>query len=285
MNRTHFAPMTGAAIFLLLTATLAACGGGGNGGGGGTPPTTSPTTGPTASPTAPPTATPVPTPTPAVAGVLQLNGAALANGRLAYTCGCSAQAGVSTTNGMGNFSITAVATANPLTPSPTYTAVPGRNYVVIGYAPTSFAQVWTMVFLGKTPATNLNLSGNSNGVSTDTASEAAALYIYYEAGLLHSSGDQSFDNFNFNSILAWTQSMRTSGGNNPAEVQLFTDIVNQSSGGFSLYPSVPAWNPVSGASANATIVTDLHNVAGSTDRLLPTPCPGGVGSCTGTPTP
>jgi hypothetical protein len=220
-----------------------------------------------------------------IAGTMTLNGAAVANADVAYTCGCSAQAGETMTNAMGNYTVSASATAIPASPNPTYTAVPGRNYMIIGYA-SSGTQAWTMEFLGKTPATNLNLSstpGNLQTNSTDTASTATALYIFYES---QNDSDQSFDLWNFNTISAWAQKLR-SGSTSPNETKLLSDVSSNQSAGASLYPTIPVWNPQSGATVNSTILADLQAVHADgtpVDPSLPTPCPG-AGMCTGTPTP
>jgi len=210
----------------------------------------------------------------------------MANSTVAYTCGCSAQAGETSTNAGGNYTIDASATAIPSSPTPTYTAVPGRNYMIIGYA-SNGTQAWTMEFLGNSPATDLNLSSTPNSLSTnttDTASTAAALYIYYES---QNNSDQSFDLWNFNTIAGWAAHLRAGSGLSANETKLMSDITSSQSAGASLYPTVPAWNPQAGATKNTTILSDLqavHADGTAVDSTLPTPCPG-EGECTGAPTP
>jgi hypothetical protein len=217
---------------------------------------------------------------------MMLNGAALANATVAYTCGCSAQAGETTTNASGSYTINATATAIPAQPVPTYTAVPGRNYMIIGYA-SSGTQTWTMEFLGNSPATNLNLSSapsNLTANTTDTAGTAAALYIYYES---QNDSDQSFDLWNFNTISGWAQKLRAGSGLSAHETQFLSDINASQSANKSLYPTVPVWNPQAGATANGTLLTDIKAINSdgmAVDPALPTPCPA-AGACTGAPTP
>jgi hypothetical protein len=287
MKRMHFAPLGGAAIFA-LTALLAACGGGGGGstggGGGIVPPGATPTptpgataTPPGATPTPLPTATPAPTPTPVFNGTASIGASALANATVAFTCGCSGQAGRTTTNGSGAYSFTGTATPVPLAPNPTYTTVPGRNYLIVAYNPANHAQSWTMGFLGKTPATTLSLAP-SNGM--DAPATAAALYVFANSP---SSGNEVFDAWNYTSIATYANKLRT-GPTTAAETKLMNDIVTQQNAGNSLYTTIPSWNPDSGATTNATIAADLNAVKTSNSGV-PTPCPGGAGSCTGTPTP
>jgi hypothetical protein len=262
---------------LALLAALAACGGGSGSGspGSGMPPTTAPTT-----------ASPQATATTSISGAIALNGAAVSNATVAFTCGCSAQAGETMTNSTGAYVIGPTATAIPASPNPTYTAVPGRNYMIIGYA-SSGTQAWTMEFLGKTQATDLNLSSTPSNLqtnSTDTASTAAALYIYYES---QNDSDQSFDLWNFNTIAAWAAKLRAGAGLSAHETQLLADVTSAQGSGASLYPTVPVWNPQAGAAANATILADLqavHSDGTTVDPALPTPCPA-AGACTGAPTP
>jgi len=225
-------------------------------------------------------------PSAAITGEMSLSGNALANATVAFTCGCSAQAGETTTNASGNYTINTQATAIPSVPQPTYTTVPGRNYMIIGYA-SSGTQTWTMEFLGNTPATNLNLSsspGNATANVTDAASTAAALYIYEES---QNNSDQSFDLWNFNTIATWTEKLRAGAGLSAHETALMNDVVAQQNAGKSLYPTVPAWNPQAGATTNSTIAADvqaIHADGMAVDPALPTPCPA-IGQCTGAPTP
>jgi phage tail sheath gpL-like len=221
-----------------------------------------------------------------IAGSMTLNGTALTDATVAFTCGCSAQAGETTTGSNGAYTIGATATAIPASPNPTYTTVPGRNYMIIGYT-SSGTQAWTMGFMGDTQAADLNLSStptNLQANNTDTASAATALYIYYES---QNDSDQSFDLWNFNTIAAWAAKLRAGTSLSTHETQLLSDVSSAQSSGISLYPTVPAWNPQAGAAANATILADLqavHSDGTAVDPALPTPCPA-AGACTGTPTP
>jgi hypothetical protein len=164
--------------------------------------------------------------------------------------------------------------AVPTNPTPTYTAVPGRNYMVIGAAASSHTEAWTMLFLGSTPSHNLYLS---NGNVTDQYTTAASLYIFYNS---QNASDQSFDLWNFNTIASWTASLRASGGNNAAEQKLISDVVAAQQAGATLFPTVPTWDP-DGPSANLTIKSDVQAVLNSADAAKPTPCPST--GCTGTP--
>jgi hypothetical protein len=217
---------------------------------------------------------------------MTVNGSVLANATVVFTCGCSQQAGETTTNASGNYAIGASATAIPGSPNPMYTTVPGRNYMIIGYA-SSGTQTWTMEFLGNTPATDLNLSSSPKTLSmntSDQAGTAASLYIYYES---QNDSDQSFDLWNFNMIAAWAQKLRSGSGLSAHESSLLQDIASAQSSGKSLYPTVPVWNPQAGATTNAAILTDLQNIhtdGTAVDPALPTPCPA-AGSCSGAPTP
>jgi len=266
-------PLAGTA--LALVAALAACGGGGSGGGPTMPSTTTPST-----------TSPAATPTSSISGTMAISGANLANATVAYSCGCSKQAGETKTNSSGSYTISASATAIPASPNPTYTTVPGRNYMIIGYA-SSGTQSWTMEFLGDTPSSNLNLSSSPTDLSTnvtDQASTAAALYIFFES---QNDSDQSFDLWNFNTIVSWAQKLRGGSGLSANETALLSDVSSSQSGGLSLYPTVPVWNPQNGATVNSKILADLeavHSDGTAVDPSLPTPCPG-AGKCTGTPTP
>jgi hypothetical protein len=253
-----------------LAAALAACGGGGGGsggggnpGGGGPPPTSSPA------------------PTSAANGTVSVNGAALANARVVFTCGCSAQAGETTADGSGNFTLTATATATPSSPSPTYTMVPGRNYMVIGANSSTHLEAWTMLFLGNQPSTNVYL-GSGGADTTDVATTAAALYIFLKS---QNNSDTSFDDWNFNQIMAWSNELR-SAPKTSQEQKLMTDIGSAETAGTPLFPTLPSWDPDPG-SANATIESDINAISASSDSNIPTPCPvsGGTPACTGTPTP
>ena len=261
-----------------LSLAVAACGGGGtSSGGGGTVPS-APTSDPTANATS----------TPGITGSLAIGNTPAANATVVYSCGCSAQAGETMTDASGNYAITPTATAIPQQPTPTYTTVPGRNYMIIGFA-SSGAQAWTMEFLGNTPATDLNLasaSGSGNSNVSDAASAAASLYIYYESGQL-ANADQSFDNWNFNTIAQWAAHLRAGTGLSAHETTFMSDVASAQSSGKSMYPSIPVWNPQAGATVNSAILTDIENVHAdgtAVDPALPTPCPA-VGQCTGAPSP
>jgi hypothetical protein len=213
---------------------------------------------------------------------MTLNGAPLANAAVVFTCGCSAQAGEAQTDANGNFVIHATATAIPAQPEPTYTVVPGRNYVVAGFA-SNGGQAWTMLFMGNSPATNLNLS-LTPAIGADGATAAAALYVYYMA---QNGSDQSFDLWNYNTISTWTQHLRGGTGLSANEAALLADTASAEQTSSSLYPDVPSWNPQPSAGVNARIRTDIlavHIDGMAVDPLLPTPCPN-AGGCTGTPTP
>jgi hypothetical protein len=303
MNRcTSFGAVIGA---FLLATVVAACGGGGGGGTSSALPSTGagtnnapPAAGGTAAPpptntgfqSPPPlgsTPTPVPpgaTPGPALNGTMQLASggtypsytevAEAQNSNVVFSCGCTAQAGASLLMTGGTFSIPQTAPATPSAPQPTYTTVPGRNYLIVATNASS-SESWALEFLGATPAHNLALAPNA---TSDVFTAAASLYVYFFAA---SATDTAFDGWNFNSVLAWVNHLRSSGGANAAEQQLLNDIAAAQAGGRTLYPAAPPWNL--GASTNATIAADLNGVQASGDTALPTPCPGG--SCTGTPTP
>ncbi len=221
-----------------------------------------------------------------IAGTMAVEGTDLTNAAVVFSCGCSAQAGETSTGSNGAYAIGATATAIPASPNPTYTTVPGRNYMIIGFA-ASGTQAWTMEFLGDTQAADLNLSSTPTNLqtnSTDTASTATALYIFYES---QNDSDQSFDLWNFNTISAWAEKLRAGAGLSAHETQMLSDVTAAQGAGESLYPTVPVWNPQAGAAANATILADIqavHSDGTAVDPELPTPCPA-EGACTGTPTP
>ncbi len=259
---------------ILAAALLAACGGGGGGGGASLPPSGG--GGSVATP-----------PAYAMTGVMS-DGVPLANAPVVFTCGCTQQAGLTTTDGAGAYTIGATATAIPASPDPTYTTVPGRNYLVIGFAP-NHAQFWTMEFLGAVPAHNLNLSDAPNDGAAnipDAASTAASLYIFYESS--NAPGDESFDLWNFNAIDAWARHLRAGSALSAAETRLLADVTQGQTSGASLFPAIPQWNPDASATPNATIRADLDAVrsesAAGANPSVPTPCPA-LGACTGTPTP
>jgi hypothetical protein len=263
MGKTKLALFSG---LFGLAVVVAACGGGGGGGysggnpgGGGSPPTTSPTQSPGGTGTA-----------------TNLSGGALANANVVFSCGCSAQAGTVTADGSGNYTINASNNATPSAPNPTYTMVPGRNYIVA--AASGHTEAWTMLFLGSVPSHDLFIGPNSGNSSDDAASAAAALYILDKSP---GNSDQSFDDWNFNTIANWVKtSLR--GTPNSAESKLMNDITSMD-GTTPLWPVDPAWRN-DGSANNATIIDDINAVAKSGDPNLPTPCPG-TGSCTNTPTP
>lgn len=279
MSTNYRGPLAAASIFS-LAVMLAACGGGG--GGGGTTPPTSPTA-PGSSPTASPSSSPTSNPTESASGTLALNGVDLANAKVTFTCGCSQSAGLTSTDANGNYTVTQSAPAAPKGTG-TYT-LQGHNVLVIGYSPTSSTQVWTLDFVGNTPATDLNLS------ASDTAATAAALYLYYEVAYnpainTGSNPDRTFDWFNFNTVNAWVTHLRSGTGLTSAETTLLSDIASAQSAGTSLFPYSQNWNPTSDGT-NAKIASDLSAVASggiSADDTLPTPCPG-IGQCSGAPTP
>lgn len=283
---------------ITLAALLAACGGGGgSGGGSGTtppvgggstpaPPVGTPTpVGSTPAPgqTPPPgqTPTPVQTPTPSVTGTIAIAGVPLANSILVFTCGCNGDAGKMTTDANGGYTITG--SAPSVTGNGTYTAS-GHNLMIVGYAG-SGTQAWTMQFLGATPAHDMTLGSNTS----DTASAAAALYVDYSAATQLPAGttDQTFDWFNFNTIAAFAQHLRTSPTAN--EQKLLTTITNEQAAGHTLYPgtSAPRWDPNGSKTTNATITSALKAVQADglgADQTLPTPCPA-ANQCTNAPTP
>ncbi len=245
-----------------LLAALSACGGGGGGGsagGGGTPPTSPPLSG---------------------SGTLSILNAPLNAGTVVYSCGCSAQAGLVNTDANGNFAMPASAAATPSAPSPTYTLGPDRNYLIVGSlgTPGSFTEAWTMQFVAQHRANNLFLNATN---TSDVNTAAGALYIYYET-LASGSGDQAFDQWNFNQIAAWVNALKTTSF--PAEQKLLADITHFQGTNQSLYPVPPTWNR-SQPNSNAFIRTDIIAVHNQTpaDPVLPTPCP--PSGCTGTPTP
>ncbi len=263
--RFFLMPLHGVALSLAVAAILCACGGGGSGSptpGGGNTTSTTPTTPPGAN------------------GVLSANAQPLANASVIFTCGCSGQAGTTTTDANGNFTLAATSTAIPSSPNPTYTLVPGRNYLVVGANTTTHQESWTFVFLGNTPPRDLSLSPSGSTLSTDAWSTAAALYVFYFSP---NNSDQSFDAWNFNAMSAWTQAMRA--GANAAEQKLAADITLSQQNDQSLFPTIPAsgWDLDAAAGANPTIAVDLTNVKNSGDPLLPTPCP--ASACVGAPTP
>jgi hypothetical protein len=276
---------------LALSALIAACGGGGGGGGNpATPPVSGSGGGSTLAPSTAPSGSSA-----SISGSLVANGTAIAMGStVTVTCGCSGEAGEATAGSGGSYSVAASMTPIPSSPAP-YQLASGRNYLIIGYQPGSSLQAWTMEFLGNTPATNLNLSNtpSNNALNTsDVAATAAALYVYYESSQIQKGNvDQTFDLFNFNAIAAWAQHLRTGSDLSSAETKFVSDIQTAQSGSQSLFPgsALPSWDPnTSTYRLNTTMTSDINAIAqGGTaaDPSLPTPCPGGAGTCTGTPTP
>lgn len=272
MKRTIGTPIVGTA-FLALTLALAACGGGGgggggtSGGGGGVPPTNPPPTNP---------------PPQSATGQMTIGGAPMANATVGFTCGCTQQAGQVIADASGNYTITIPASMFGGA-SGTYTP-PGHNLMVIGFAQGSHAQTYSMEFLGNTPSHNVSLTGTTTNVA-DKFTTAAALYVYYQTQqyyVANPSPDNTYDIWNFNTLVSFEQSLAAHGGNNAAETKLISDIVAAQASGTSLYPAVPSWDKTSGDTVNATIVNDIKAVATSGDAALPTIC---ASSCTGTPTP
>lgn len=279
MATSRVSPIWGAAFFA-LTALLAACGGGGgsgsggSGGGGGVVPPT-----PTS---APPTVAP-PTATPFATGQMTTGSGPMGSAIVAFTCGCTQQAGTVTADASGNYSI-AVPAAMFGGGSGTYTP-PGHNLMVIGYAPGgSHVQSWTMEFYANGPANNQNLDGASGANVSDKYTTAAALFVYYQTIQYYSAhpptnNDNTYDVWNFNDIKALKARFAT----NPSadDTALLTAITQAQGSNTSLYPAVPSWDHSSGDTQNNTIVAKIQAVIAH-DTGLPTPC--GT-SCTGTPTP
>jgi len=255
-------PTIGAVV---LAGFIAACTGGGGGG--------------TISP--PPPSSPTPTSSPVLSGTMQVaTGGTVgsftyspaANATVVFSCGCSTQAGTATADGSGAFTLVAASTPMPASPNPTYTIVPGRNYVVVATSG-SGAEGWTAQFAGRIPSHNQSLGANTSDVYT----AAVSLYVFNNSG----SGPTGFDDWNFNALAAWYTQLNTAP--NGAETKLLNDIAAQSVANKTLYPGAPSWDPAH--SSNATIKADLASVKTSGDATIPTPCPGGEANCTGTPTP
>ncbi len=245
-GKRAFVRFAGFAGFVLAT-TLAACGGGGGGSNSPTP------------------VTPTATPAPAIAGVAAVGGVPLANAKIVFSCGCTGQAGTTTANAAGAYTIAPSTAATPAAPSPTYTTVPGRNYIDVITGSTG-AQAWDIVFLGDTPAHNHTLNATN---TSDQYTTAAALYIFYHS--ISTTKADAFDTWDFTTIAGWVTAMQTA----PlvAETKLLTDITTLQSANASLYPSNgAAWAPV-GTIPNPVIVTDINGVdaaalaAGLTTRL------------------
>jgi len=252
---------------LVATAIIAACSGGGGGSGTGTMPTNPPP--------------PVPSASPVLPGTMQVatggtyggyTYSAAGNAAVVFSCGCSKQAGTSTADGAGNVTLVAHSTPTPSAPDPTYTIVPGRNYIIIA-STAGGAEGWTTQFAGKTQDTNRYLNA---GDTSDVATAAVSLYVYDNSP----EGEVAFDDWNFNAILGWYQTL-TVGAPNASEIQLMNDIAAQSAADNTLFPGAPSWDP--SHATNATIASDLANVKTSGDPSIPTPCP--ADACTDTPSP
>jgi hypothetical protein len=270
--------LAGIATALLAAAVITGCGGsaysspgGGYGGGGG---------GATPSPT--PSATPsmTPTPMPQLTGDLnvaisgsypsEVEGAA-ANASVDITCGCSPIAGNTMADPSGNFTALTMMTPVP-TPNPTYTLVPGRNYMVIGdsmLGTAGKAQAWNIMFAGNTTAHNHYLTDPNPNLS-DTYTAAVALYVFFNSP----AGQLAFDDWNFFTLQGYYTHLKTMPS--AAEIKLLSDIVSQQEAGNRMYPVIPGWRP--GRIPNPVIKADLGAITGG-----PTPCPvpsGGPAMCT-----
>ncbi len=242
----------------MISIAFAACGGGGGSGGrsGNTPP--------------------ISQPTPSASGQMQLSTASgytpFGNQPVAFSCGCTSEAGSTMTDANGNYTIPLNSAAIPQG-NGTYSIVPGRNYIVVAGLPNK-AQSWTIVFVGSQPSRNVVLSSTS-----DLYTAAAALYVYnFSDGT--SGQATAFDGWNINSITSWVNVLK-SGNPTSTEMRLIADIKGAQVNGASLYPSPPGWQ--SSVVANQTIAKDLAAVHADPASSHPTPCPNGV--CEGAPTP
>jgi hypothetical protein len=257
---------------LTLVAAVSSCGGGGGG---------------TMAP--PPNALPSPTLSPGFSGVAQVatggsypgpfSYAPAAGANVVFSCGCSKQAGTATTSNSATFTVVPNSTPTPSLPDPTYTTVPGREYVAVISSGAQGAppEAWDIQFVGRNPSRNHYLNGSN---TTNVYTAAVALYVFYESG----SSSTAFDDWNFNSLAAWYSKLAgvsPSPTPNPQEQKLLDDIASQSAASQTLYPSEPSWD--GSHATNPIIQDDLKVVATSGDKTLPTPCPGN--NCTGTPTP
>jgi hypothetical protein len=284
--RTHKIAIWSAVAALLAGAIIAGCGGGGSaysapsGGGGGHP---SPT------PTVSPSPTPGPSATPVLLGNMNYaTGGAWPNptegpanhAEIDVTCGCTNVAGTGLTDSTGGFTIQTASTPVPKgspTPNPSYTIVPGRNYMVITTQTQTGnkAQGWTMIFAGNDSTRNQFL--NPGVDQSDTATAAVALWVYGNS----SPGSVAFDDWNFVTLQAFYQKFITSP--TAEETTLLTDIVSAQVSKVTMYPAKPGWRP--NRIKNATIAADVAAINTATDPSVPTPCPGSPPVCTGTPTP
>jgi hypothetical protein len=293
------------AAVALGAAIVAGCGGSGTS-------TALPGPGPNPSPSVghSPSPSPSPSPLPSASPVLQAQGMEVATGgsvaggftyapapttdTVVFSCGCFPVAGTAPVLANGAFLVVSPATPTPAPGNSPYVMVASRNYVVVaqplgGAGP----QAWTFMFEGKAPATTLGLgdSGSVLGSAelSDVYTTAAALYVYRQSSQCGVGGcETAFDDWNFNTVQMWLEHLKgtlpgdPSPGPNAVERVLLNDIAAQSAASASLFPKSPKWYP--SQPTNATIAADL-NAVGGTDTLLPTPCPSGPTSCTGTPTP
>jgi len=278
--RTHQIAVGSIVSAMLAAAAIAGCSGGGGGYSAGGPP--------------PPIPSPTPTPPTLTLGNANIaTGGTVAGGftytvaandTVIFTCGCSNQAGITTSDGAGAFTVASPASPTPAVPNPTYTIVPSRNYIIVAEPPASNdgPQGWTMLFAGTVPSHDLALGDGgtvaaSAGVS-DVYTTAIALLIYKQST---QNSNTAFDDWNFNSIETWLQRMVSTP--TAQETTLLNDIAAQSAINASLFPTVPGWNAAQ--TLNPTINTDLHQVIINPGTATPTPCPGGQSGCTGAPTP
>ncbi len=79
------------------------------------------------------------------------------NATIVFSCGCSTQAGTATADGTGTFTLVANSTPTPSAPNPTYTIVPGRNYIVVATT-AGGAEAWTTQFAGNKPDVAISTS-------------------------------------------------------------------------------------------------------------------------------
>jgi len=278
--RTHQIAVGSIVSAMLAAAVIAGCGGGGGGYSAGGPP--------------PPPPPPSPTPPTLTLGNANIATGCTVGGGFTYspasndtiifTCGCSNQAGITTADAAGKFTVASPASPTPAVPNPTYTIVPGRNYIIVAEPPASNdgPQGWTMLFAGTVPSHDLAL-GDAGAVSassgaSDVYTTAIALLIYKQST---QNSNTAFDDWNFNSVEAWLQRMFTSP--TAQETTLLNDIAAESALNDSLFPTAPGWN--GSQTLNATINGDLHQVIINPGTATPTPCPGGQAGCTATPTP
>jgi hypothetical protein len=285
--RTHQIAVGSIVSAMLAAAAIAGCSGSGGGYSGLPIPHPSPTVAPSSSPS------PQPSPILTLGNANIATGGTVAGGftytpaandTIIFTCGCSNQAGITASDATGSFTVTSPAQPTPAAPNPTYTIVPGRNYLIVAEPPASNdgPQGWTMLFAGTVPANDLAL-GDANSVSaasgtSDVYTTAVALLIYKQS---IQNSNTAFDDWNFNAIEGWLQRMVTAP--TPQETALLDQIASASFNGKSLFPTRPGWNALQ--VLNPTINTELKAVIANPGTATPTPCPGGQSGCTGTPTP